>query len=77
MTAGTRVRMTAAFKAAHSHKQEFAGCHEQVEEFGDCVGVVIGPVDWPDGTYGPELDVRWEPSGLKYAYKPQDLEKAP
>jgi hypothetical protein len=44
------------------------GSHEHVEEFGDCVGVVIGPVDYGDGAIYPEVDVRWQPSNLKYAY---------
>jgi hypothetical protein len=49
-----------------------------IEEFGDCVGVVSGLTDYnnvPPGhadyesdKVGPELDVRWEPSGLRYAY---------
>ena len=44
---------------------------DHIEEFGDCIGIVIGPVepDWP------EVDVRWQPSNLRYAYLPEDLEK--
>lgn len=46
---------------------------EHVEEFGDCIGIVEGPVDW--GTcQGPEVDVRWYPSRLRYAYHPDNLE---
>ena len=57
-----------------------------VEEFGKCVGIVDGLTDYnnaPKGTYdydpnkvGPEVDVRWEPSGLRYAYHPNDLRDA-
>lgn len=57
-----------------------------IEEFGDCVGVVSGPTDYnnvprehadydPDKV-GPELDVRWEPSGLRYAYELSSLQPA-
>jgi hypothetical protein len=58
---------------------------DHVEEFGGCVGIVEGPMDWnnvpkDDPTYDPEkvgpwVDVRWQPSGLRYAYDPADLEK--
>jgi len=51
-----------------------------LREFGNCVGVVLGPTDYnnvpkTDPTYdkakvGPEVDVRWEPSNLRYAYDP-------
>lgn len=49
------------------------GCStEHVEEFGNCEGVVLGQTDY--GTQqGPEVDVRWEPSKLRYAYDPNDL----
>jgi hypothetical protein len=60
---------------------------EHVEEFGGCVGVIQGPTDYnnckPDAhdydpaKVGPEVDVRWEPSNLRYAYLPEDLEPAP
>lgn len=61
---GTRVRMSAALK-----ERLAVNSAEHVEEFGECVGVVIGQAegDWP------EVDVRWEPSGLRYAYLPSDL----
>jgi len=59
---------------------------EHVEEFGECVGVVSGPTDYnnvPSGhvdydpnKVGPELDVRWEPSGLRYAYAATSLRSA-
>lgn len=46
------------------------GCAEHVDEFGGCVGIVDGKPD-PDWE---EVDVRWQPSGLRYAYHPDDLE---
>ena len=62
------------------------GCGSaHVEEFGDCVGIVIGLTDNnncspDDANYdpshtGPEVDVRWQPSNLRYAYPPEDLEE--
>ena len=47
---------------------------EHVEEFGDCVGVVQGPTDY-GSQQGPEVDVRWQPSNLRYAYHPDNLER--
>lgn len=67
---GRRVRMTEAFRE-RMRSNEHGADHER--EFGDCVGVVIGPTAYP-GMSGPEVDVRWQPSGLRYAYDPADLE---
>lgn len=67
---GDRVKMAATVK----NQLRLNGCSEHVEEFGDCVGVVEGPVDYGNGVIGPELDVRWEPSRLRYAYSPEHLE---
>lgn len=68
MLPGTNVRMGEAIK-----KQLVAnGCAEHVEEFGDCVGVVEGPTDYGTSR-GPEVDVRWQPSNLRYAYHPEEL----
>jgi hypothetical protein len=55
---------------------------EHVEEFGECEGTVEGATDYNvmgDSSYdpakvGPEVDVRWQPSNLRYAYDPEDLE---
>ncbi len=46
-----------------------------VDEFGDCVGVVLGPMDLGDGERKDDtfVDVRWQPSGLRYAYDSADL----
>ena len=61
------------------------GCSsEHVDEFGECVGIVIGLVDYNNVSkrhrdydptkIGPEVDVRWSPSDLRYAYHPHSLE---
>lgn len=75
--AGDRVRFTRAYRTwMRWARNPSTGRYHQrwhVREFGRCVGVVLGPVDF--GTQlGPEVDVRWEPSGLKYGYEPEDLE---
>lgn len=64
MKPGTRVIMSAALK-----ERMAVNSAEHVAEFGQSVGVVIGQAegDWP------EVDVRWEPHGLRYAYLPADL----
>ncbi len=59
---------------------------DHIEEFSKCVGVVDGLVDYnnckPDdpaydpSKLGPEVDVRWQPSNLRYGYDPEDLEHA-
>jgi len=50
------------------------GCDQHIREFGSCFGVVIGPVNYGN-SIGPEVDVRWQPSNLKYAYSFDDLVK--
>lgn len=57
---------------------------DHVEEFGESVGVVTGPVDFNNkgeihdpNKIGPELNVVWEPDNLRYGYHPDDLELAP
>lgn len=64
MRPGTKVRMSDEIKR-HLIANDSS---EHVEEFGDCEGVVVGLVDYGNGIIGPELDVRWQPSNLKYAY---------
>ena len=49
------------------------GSAEHVAEFGDCVGIVQGLTDY-GSRQGPEVDVRWQPSNLRYAYHPDELE---
>ena len=46
---------------------------DHVEEFKDCIGKVEGP-SYPNGE-GPEVDVRWMPSNLKYGYFTDNLVK--
>jgi len=67
-TPGAKVRMSEALK------QELIanGCAEHTEEFFDCIGIVEGPVDYGE-TKGPEVDVRWQPSNLRYGYHPDQL----
>jgi len=67
MKVGTRVKMAAAFKRRMATTDR-----GHVEEFGRCVGTVEGPVDY-GRQLGPELNVRWAPSGLRYGYAPEDL----
>lgn len=83
---GMRVMMSPALKAALRGKCGEAGKHlgptcentcwgcssAHVDEFGDCVGIVEGPVDY--GTQkGPEVEVLWLPSRLRYGYHPDQL----
>jgi 5'-3' exonuclease len=59
------------------------GCSsEHVDEFGESVGIVIGPTDYNNckpgeegydpSKVGPELDVRW-PGNIRFAYAMHDL----
>lgn len=56
-------------------------CKDHVDEFGDCTGIVEDLVDYNnDGEnnpnkIGPEFNVRWQPSKLRYGYLPEDLIK--
>ena len=68
MKPGTRVRMSARLKS-----MLIPGSAEHVAEFGDCVGIVQGLTDY-GSRQGPEVDVRWQPSNLRYAYHPDELE---
>lgn len=71
MKPGTLVRMSWKLQAEFIKN----GCLEHVEEFSECVGLVEGPVEWKT-QMGPEVDVRWQPSNLRYAYHPEELELA-
>jgi hypothetical protein len=68
MRPGTLVRMSARFRTALRSN----GSRQHVSEFGGCVGVVTGLLDYGD-QMGPEIDVRWIPSYLRYAYEPCHL----
>lgn len=55
-----------------------------VTEFGRCIGVVECLTDYNNGQkardprkVGPEFDVRWIRSQLRYAYHPDHLERVP
>lgn len=61
---GDVVRMT------ETYKNNSPG--EHTEEFGHCLGVVLGKTF--KNEEGPELDVRWFPSLMRYGYHPDDLE---
>lgn len=66
---GDTVRMTFDFKK----RAREVGNGAHIDEFGDCIGRVAGPVKYGAGAYGPELNVRWRPSKLRYAYHPHQL----
>lgn len=68
---GTRVRMKESYKESLRSGDEFTLAH--CEEFGECEGIVDGLIDY--GFFqGPEVDVRWQPSNLRYGYDPENLE---
>lgn len=74
LTPGTKVRMN---DACHAAMAKSSGAH--LVEFWGCIGIVEGPVDYTGPScqikqFGPEVDVRWQPSNLRYAYKPEHLE---
>ena len=82
-TCGEAGRHLGPFAPDDAH--ECWGCSSaHVEEFGDCVGIVQGPTDHNDceptdsaydpSKIGPEVNVRSQPSNLRYAYHPSDLE---
>lgn len=64
--AGVRVKMSERLKRHLSKTSE-----DHVAEFGDCVGVVEGPMFEGDT---PEVNVRWVTSGLRYGYEAGELE---
>lgn len=80
---GTRVKMSSELKRAlrashtryaHLDEQNFDLTHTQ--EFGTCIGVVLGLTDYNNHIdeydpkkIGPEVDVMWMPDGLVYSYR--------
>ncbi len=91
MKRGTQVRMSEELKRefrgncgeAGRHMGPFDpddasdcwGCSSaHVEEFGECIGIVDGLIDCGTSK-GPEVDVKWQPSGLRYAYHPDKLDR--
>jgi hypothetical protein len=76
MEPGTQVMMTEDFKSL----MRANGSRGHIDEFGACVGIVEGLLDYnnPGSPHdprkvGPELDVRWQPSNLRYGYHPENL----
>lgn len=74
---GDKVKMSEDFKKALIKN----GCKEHIDEFGNCIGIVEDYVNYNnDGEnnsdkIGPEFNVRWIPSKLRYGYSPDDLVK--
>lgn len=68
---GDKVRMSEKLKDAFRSN----GSAEHVKEFGECIGFVEDEVDWGKGFVGPEVNVRWQPSKLRYMYDPNALVK--
>lgn len=83
---GTLVRLTENYNRNLWNHGSFAdgtqsdelleGNRDHVCEFGSCVGIVLGLTEYVN-TQGPEVDVHWRPSMLRYAYHPNDLEILP
>lgn len=67
---GDRVVMSEGLKRLL--RKNGSGAH--VDEFGNCFGFIECETQYGDQV-GPELDVRWFPSGLRYAYSPEYLVK--
>lgn len=74
---GDKVKMSDAFKKALLEN----GGKEHIDEFGDCIGVVEDLMDYNNDNekdpnkIGPEFNVRWQPSKLRYGYLPDELIK--
>jgi hypothetical protein len=72
---GDKVGMRQSFKDSLIKN----GSEEHIKEFGDCVGIVEDYVNYNNNgendqnKIGPELNVRWIPSKLRYGYLPEDL----
>ena len=65
---GKTVRLTETYKQLLL-KELKDGQPNHAKEFGHSVGIVESFID-----YGPEVDVRWQPTQLRYAYHPDHLE---
>lgn len=68
---GDRVRLSDAAKNAMLARTGLADSSAHVAEFGECVGIVGDPM-FLNGE-GPEIDVHWQPSNLRYGYDPDEL----
>jgi hypothetical protein len=65
MSPGTKVKMSEELKQGLIEMD----CKDHVDEFGDCIGIVEDKV-WE---YDDIINVRWQPSGLRYMYNPKTL----
>jgi hypothetical protein len=65
MKPGTKVKMSEELK----HGLIEMKCKAHVDEFGDCIGIVEDKA-WIDDD---AVNVRWQPSGLRYMYSPETL----
>jgi hypothetical protein len=65
----TRVRMTDACR----RRLISTGAADHAADFGDCVGTVE-PVVLVGRLADGDVEVRWQPSGLKYVYARDELE---
>jgi len=68
MKKGIRVKMSEELKQFLIDNE----CEEHVKDFGDCVGVVNGLSEYANSK-GPEVNVKWLPSNLRYDYDPKML----
>ena len=68
MERGTRVKMSTKLKKVLRAN----GSGEHVKEFGRCEGIVEEHLSH-NGIEWPEVNVRWEPSKLRYGYLPDQL----
>lgn len=74
---GDKVKMSDNFKKGLVEN----GCKDHVDEFGDCIGIVEDYVNYNNDSendpnkIGPEFNVRWQPSKLRYGYLPEELIK--
>ena len=74
---GDEVKMSDIFKKVLIEN----GCKDHVDEFGECTGIVEDCVNYNNNgehdpnKIGPELNVRWQPSKLRYGYLPEYLIK--
>lgn len=75
IVSGDRVRWTRAFVERMTNGDSA----NHIAEFKGCVGVCEGHENsgYPKWDERPELAVRWMPSGLRYSYLPECLERAP
>jgi hypothetical protein len=67
---GDKVKMTEKLKISLMSN----GCEDHVIEFGNCIGIVEDRC-YPNINEATEVNVRWQPSGLRYGYFPDELEK--